>query len=161
MSQNGRRGHIGFLVVLVGLVCLNLGQGCPSSTGESNTGNQGPAGPAGPQGPKGDAGDTGAQGPAGQTGATGAAGAPGQACWDLNGNGVGDLPAEDINADGTVDVNGCSGNLHIYGSGSAGPLTVADGANLNWFAMPPANNNTSFTNVTIGVGATFTVPMIS
>jgi hypothetical protein len=33
----------------------------------------------------------------------------GIACWDLNGNGVGDLPAEDINVDLVVDVNDCTG----------------------------------------------------
>ena len=46
-------------------------------------------------------GDDGAPGPAGP------AGSDGQACWDLNNNGVGDLPDEDTNGDGVVDVNDC------------------------------------------------------
>ena len=48
-------------------------------------------------GPQGDKGDTGDTGPAG------AAGLAGTSCWDLNGNGVGDIPAEDANGDGKVD----------------------------------------------------------
>ena len=32
------------------------------------------------------------------------AGADGISCWDLNENGIGDLPDEDINDDGVVDV---------------------------------------------------------
>jgi len=61
------------------------------------------------------AGMAGCDGKDGAPGAPGAAGSPGtpgtdgQACWDLNGNGVGDLPDEDINGDGVVDVNDCAG----------------------------------------------------
>lgn len=33
--------------------------------------------------------------------------ADGLSCWDLNGNGVGDLDSEDTNADGVVDVQDC------------------------------------------------------
>ena len=89
------------------------------------TGPQGPAGetgaigPAGPQGPAGAAGETGPQGPAGPTGPAGAtgsqgptgptgpAGAPGQSCWDINNNGVGDLGSEDLNGDLQVDYLDC------------------------------------------------------
>ena len=47
-------------------------------------------------------GDDGAAGAAGTPGAAGPAGTDGLACWDLNGNGVGD-PEEDINGDGVFD----------------------------------------------------------
>jgi len=61
-------------------------------------------------------GDDGANGIDGTDGADGAAGTPGadgQACWDLNNNGVGD-PEEDINGDGVVDVYDCN----AYASGA-------------------------------------------
>jgi octaheme c-type cytochrome (tetrathionate reductase family) len=61
-------------------------------------------------------GDDGADGADGTDGAAGAPGAPGtdgQACWDLNNNGVGD-PEEDINGDGVVDVYDCN----AYASGA-------------------------------------------
>ena len=56
-------------------------------------------------------GDDGAAGADGTDGADGAAGPPGADginCWDLNENGVED-PEEDLNGDGVVDVNDCSG----------------------------------------------------
>ena len=53
-------------------------------------------------------GDDGAAGAAGAAGQDGAAGADGFSCWDLNQNGVGDLPGEDINGDGVVDVLDCN-----------------------------------------------------
>jgi octaheme c-type cytochrome (tetrathionate reductase family) len=49
----------------------------------------------------------GCEGDDGAPGADGAAGADGVACWDLNGNGVGD-PEEDVNGDGVVDVVDCN-----------------------------------------------------
>ena len=58
-------------------------------------------------------GDDGADGMDGVAGADGADGAPGQACWDLNNNGIGD-PDEDINGDGVVDVYDCN----AYASGA-------------------------------------------
>ena len=64
----------------------------------------------------GDDGTNGADGADGTDGAAGAPGAPGtdgQACWDLNNNGVGD-PEEDINGDGVVDVYDCN----AYASGA-------------------------------------------
>ena len=42
-------------------------------------------------------------------GATGPQGPAGLACWDLNGNGTGDVPAEDINGDTVVNVSDCTG----------------------------------------------------
>ena len=65
-------------------------------------------------------GDDGNNGAAGAPGAPGAPGAGGQACWDLNNNGVGDLPEEDTNGDGVVDVNDCraTGDTILIGNGS-------------------------------------------
>jgi len=63
-------------------------------------------------------GDDGAPGQDGADGADGTPGTPGadgQACWDLNNNGVGD-PEEDINGDGVVDVYDCN----AFASGAYG-----------------------------------------
>ncbi len=75
-------------------------------------GNQGVAGPQGYQGvagPQGDQGVAGPQGDQGVAGPTGADGQPGLACWDLNGNGIGDLGFEDINGDLSFDTLDCAG----------------------------------------------------
>jgi len=49
-------------------------------------------------------------------------GDPGLACWDLNGNGTGDLPAEDVNGDGEVNVADCKGEQGPQGeTGPMGP----------------------------------------
>jgi OmcA/MtrC family decaheme c-type cytochrome len=62
---------------------------------------------------EGDDGAPGADGTDGTNGTPGAAGPPGtdgtdgQACWDLNGNGIGDVAEEDLNLDGVVDVKDC------------------------------------------------------
>jgi len=61
----------------------------------------------GDDGAAGAAGAAGAPGADGSDGADGADGTDGQACWDLNGNGAGDLDTEDLNGDGVVDVNDC------------------------------------------------------
>lgn len=47
----------------------------------------------------------------GANGTSGTAGADGQACWDLNNNGVGDVATEDINGDGAVDVLDCGAGV--------------------------------------------------
>jgi OmcA/MtrC family decaheme c-type cytochrome len=52
-------------------------------------------------------GDDGAAGSTGAAGQPGADGSDGTACWDLNANGIGDLPGEDINGDGVVDALDC------------------------------------------------------
>ena len=52
-------------------------------------------------------GDDGAAGATGAAGQPGADGNDGTACWDLNANGLGDLPDEDINGDGVVDALDC------------------------------------------------------
>jgi octaheme c-type cytochrome (tetrathionate reductase family) len=56
---------------------------------------------------EGDDGAAGADGADGVDGAPGADGADGLACWDLNGNGVGD-PEEDLNGDGVFDALDCN-----------------------------------------------------
>lgn len=53
-------------------------------------------------------GEDGENGKDGQNGLPGANGLPGIACWDLNGNGVGDT-SEDINGDGNFDALDCQG----------------------------------------------------
>jgi len=58
-------------------------------------------------------GDDGSNGTNGTNGTDGTDGAAGQACWDLNNNGVGD-PEEDLNSDGVVDVYDCN----AYASGA-------------------------------------------
>jgi hypothetical protein len=81
--------------------------GAPGDDGEDgldgDDGNDGAQGLTGAQGPQGATGAQGPQGPAGNDGTNGTA------CWDLNDNGIGDLPAEDINGDMVVDVNDCIG----------------------------------------------------
>ncbi|MBU0640199.1 MAG: tail fiber domain-containing protein [Planctomycetes bacterium] len=67
-----------------------------------------------PQGPPGE------QGEPGPSGAAGQAGAGGLACWDLNGNGVGD-PDEDANGDGDYNALDCAGSSGPQGmNGPAG-----------------------------------------
>ncbi len=76
----------------------------------------GPAGTEGPQGVQGERGDVGPDGQRGPMGLQGPMGQPGIdgsngiACWDLNGNGTGDVPDEDMNGDSVVDVNDCIGS---------------------------------------------------
>ena len=54
------------------------------------------------------AGCEGDDGAPGADGADGVAGADGQSCWDLNANGIGDIPDEDVNNDNVVDVYDCN-----------------------------------------------------
>ncbi|MBT8445214.1 MAG: tetrathionate reductase family octaheme c-type cytochrome [Gammaproteobacteria bacterium] len=68
-------------------------------------------------------GDDGAPGPAGPPGADGA---DGLSCWDLNENGVADLPDEDINGDGVVDTLDCNA--------AVGGITQAATLHGSWFA---------------------------
>ena len=57
---------------------------------------------------EGDDGAPGADGAPGTAGLDGSDGSDGFSCWDLNENGVGDIPDEDINGDGVVDVADCN-----------------------------------------------------
>ena len=109
-------------------------------TGGGGVGPAGPIGPAGAVGPQGAAGPigpggpTGTTGPAGLNGATGAqgprvhAGPAGLMCWDLNANGVADLPAEDINLDTFVNTLDCAGPQGATGDAGADGADGATGA---------------------------------
>jgi hypothetical protein len=91
---------------------------------------------------------TGPQGPAGPIGPVGLAGADGLNginCWDLNGNGIGDLPTEDLNGDMVVDVNDCTGPLGPPGPG----VIMAWGGNKPMSAMPVACSEFPGVEVTI------------
>jgi octaheme c-type cytochrome (tetrathionate reductase family) len=74
------------------------------------------------------AGCEGDDGANGQDGADGVDGADGIACWDLNGNGIGD-PGEDLNGDGVVDVKDCNAL-------ASGAYEVAQ-LHAGWFATYP------------------------
>ena len=67
----------------------------------------------------------GCDGDDGNDGNDGADGAAGLACWDLNENGVKDLPDEDLNGDGVVDVNDCNPN-----TGGGPGIAIGDGSEL-------------------------------
>lgn len=59
----------------------------------------------------------------GSSGTTGATGDPGLSCWDLNGDGFGDLALEDINGDGNFDTLDCQGEQGPQGEeGPQGPI---------------------------------------
>jgi len=87
----------------------------------------------------GPAGAVGATGTNGQNGADGADGTNGINCWDLNGNGVPDVPTEDLNGDSAVNVADCTGAQGPTGNtGATGPAG-ADGINcwdLNGNGVP-------------------------
>jgi hypothetical protein len=99
---------------------------------------RGPQGAQGPQGKQGDPGEDGLHrldgedGDGGDDGAPGAAGMDGINCWDLNGNGLPDVPAEDFDGSGVVDVLDCVGPEGPQGPpgppapGGAGGVVWAD-----------------------------------
>lgn len=78
------------------------------------------SGSDGETGPQGLAGADGTDGINGVDGVDGVDGADGISCWDLNGNGVGDITVdetnEDINLDGTVDALDCQGTDGVDGT---------------------------------------------
>lgn len=92
--------------------------------GPGPTGPVGPTGPAGQPGPPGGVGGPGTNGDQGEEGPQGVqgdrgppgSGLPGYACWDLNQNGVCDLPEEDPYGYGTCVWQDCQGR-----NGSTGP----------------------------------------
>jgi len=97
--------------------------GAPGPAGpQGSPGLDGVAGAQGPAGPQGLPGDPGIQGLQGDPGPQGAPGLDGLHCWDLNQNGTPDLPAEDTNGDGVVDVLDCQGA--VGAPGPAGPQGV-------------------------------------
>jgi hypothetical protein len=73
---------------------------------------------AGCEGDDGDDGATGAAGPPGEDGSSGLS------CWDLNENGVPDLPDEDLNGDGVVNVLDCNATAN------AAIIPIGDGSTL-------------------------------
>lgn len=135
---------IALALALVGMVAF------PGPVGE-----EGLQGEIGPQGPTGDDGDDGSDGAQGPTGPQGLSGANGTACWDLNGNGTGDLPAEDINGDLVVDVLDCTGPQGIQGP--VGPQGPAGPGTLMAFASSPLLFDTIGTICTSVVGAEVTI----
>ena len=122
--------------VILDMAALSVSISAKGEQGE--TGPAGKVGPAGPIGPQGKRGPTGAQGPKGENGDRGPIGLQGEAgeaglmCWDLNGNGVGDLKGEgevneDINGDGEVSVKDCSGLQGPQGNPGPKGATGAQG----------------------------------
>lgn len=89
------------------LVCMAML--CMAITLVSCSGSDGETGPQGQQGEPGPQGDS----ITGDKGDQGDPGADGISCWDLNGNGVGDITVdennEDLNLDGVVDALDCQG----------------------------------------------------
>ncbi|MEE9224190.1 MAG: hypothetical protein V3U51_05520 [Thermoplasmata archaeon] len=128
---------IALVIALIGVVMF------PGPIGpEGSEGPQGTAGQDGDDGDDGQDGDTGSQGLQGLPGADGADGLVGIACWDLNGNGTGDLPAEDINGDLVVDVNDCTGQDGIDGLDGLDGIDGIDGTNgTNGFSCWDLNQN--------------------
>jgi hypothetical protein len=57
----------------------------------------------------------------------GNAGKDGISCWDLNGNGVVDRAAEDVNSDGVVDAEDCRGPKGEVGASGSDGLDGVDG----------------------------------
>ena len=87
--------RLAWSILVVGTLAFAV-SGC-----EGDDGRDGADGADGAPGAPGDPGDP------GDPGAPGADGNDGVSCWDLNANGIGDLPDEDVNGDGAVDVDDC------------------------------------------------------
>src|SRR3970040_427536 len=71
-------------------------------------------------------------GPEGNPGDLGEPGDPGLACWDLDGDGIGD-PGEDLNDDGLWDAEDC---LQVPGTGLAAMLSVGPPESRGTFFKP-------------------------
>ena len=96
-----------------GLTCWDLNENGIGDLPDEDINGDGVVNVSDCQGPPGEDGADGAPGTDGADGADGADGSDGTdglACWDLNGNGTGDLPDEDINGDGVVNVSDCQGS---------------------------------------------------
>ena len=87
-------------------VTNNDGTGKPADGTDGTNGQDGAVGEQGPQGEQGATGPQGDVGPAGADGTDGTDGLNGISCWDLNGNGIGDLE-EDFNGDGDFNALDC------------------------------------------------------
>lgn len=130
-------GVIALVIALIGIVMF------PGPTGPE--GPDGAQGADGQDGDDGQDGNDGSQGPPGQQGPPGSDGTDGSngtACWDLNGNGEGDLLAEDINGDFAVDVNDCTGQDGLDGLDGIDGLYGTNGTNgANGFSCWDLNQN--------------------
>jgi len=128
---------------------------------QGDTGDMGIQGPTGFQGERGDTGiqgiggpqgdskgDPGPAGPAGPSanqapcfvswGPEGPPGPQGLSCWDINGNGIGDL-AEDTNGDGAFTAHDCQGLEGPQGDmGPAGPSGISGLPIEELLSSPPA-----------------------
>ncbi len=83
-------------------------------------------------------GDDGSAGATGAAGIDGADGADGISCWDINQNGVGDIPDEDFNGDGVVDTLDCNA--------FAGGAYTPEGLHKGWFTDNAYEGTTSCLN---------------
>ncbi|MGI9238024.1 MAG: tetrathionate reductase family octaheme c-type cytochrome [Woeseiaceae bacterium] len=92
----------------------------------------------------GDDGAAGANGATGAAGVDGTDGSDGFSCWDLNQNGVGDLPDEDLNGDGVVDTLDCN----ALASGAYQPAQLHKG----YFTEHPYEGTESCMNCHGGIG---------
>lgn len=133
-------------------------QGAPGEDGvdgmDGDDGEIGPQGPQGLTGPQGLQGLQGLQGPQGAWGTNGTNGVDGIPCWDLNENGVGDLPDEDITGDGEVNVADCTG-----ATGPQGPMGPSGNGTV--MAWTVTSMNTQVTNCTQLLGFTVTIDVPS
>ena len=111
-------GTLGLIAVILSVMALVLSTVVPRPSGVA--GAPGEVGPVGPTGPRGPAGLQGGPGPAGLN------------CWDLNGNGLGDVATEDRNGDLAVDVLDCTG-----ARGPAGPQGFKGDKGDNGDVGPP------------------------
>jgi len=82
-------------------------------------------------------------------------GTSGQACWDLNGNGTGDVATEDKNSDGVVGVADCAGQFPVEPAGVVGMVTEASGASVGggMVYFVPAADVAALPATTIAVGS--------
>lgn len=118
-------------------------------------GQPGPPGPVGAPGTDGDQGEEGAQGLQGDRGPPGN-GLPGYACWDLNQNGVCDLPEEDPYGYGTCVWQDCQGR-----NGSTGPAGPRGGPGPQGYAGPPGSPGGAGASAEFQSTATCTVSLQS
>ncbi len=99
-------------------------------------------------------GTNGSNGVDGTNGSNGSNGTNGQACWDLDGNGVGDVNSEDVNGDNVVNVYDCAGTDGKSGSNGSNGSNGANGQacwdlNLNGVGdiASEDNNGDGFVNI--------------